>query len=101
MKKSLVAVSGIVIVAVIWTIGSWYTGKKIETEFDTFIERTNTTLKNNAPEAGINVKTENYQRGIFTSNADIIINIKENDEGKNTIVKFATKIFHGPFTINK
>jgi len=101
MKKSLVAVGVIVIVAVIWTIGSWYTGKKIEGEFDTFIERTNTTLKNNAPEAGINVKTENYQRGIFTSNADIVIDIKENSERKNTIVKFATKIFHGPFPINK
>jgi uncharacterized protein YdgA (DUF945 family) len=101
MKKSLVAVSVIAIVVIIWTIGSWYAGKKIEGEFNTFIERTNTTLKNNAPEAGINVKTENYQRGIFTSNADIIINLKENDEGKTTIVKFATKIFHGPFPINK
>lgn len=101
MKKLLVAVSVIAIVVIIWTIGSWYTGKKIEGEFNTFIDRTNTTLKNNAPEAGINVKTENYQRGIFTSNADIIINLKKSDEGKNTIVKFATKIFHGPFPINK
>ncbi|MFS1538700.1 MAG: YdgA family protein [Candidatus Phlomobacter fragariae] len=104
MKKSLVAVSVIVIVAIIWTIGSWYTGRKIEGEFDSFIERTNTTIENNAPEAGINVKTENYQRGIFTSNADIIINIKENKENneeKNSIVKFATKIFHGPFPISK
>ncbi|CAA2929608.1 DUF945 family protein [Arsenophonus endosymbiont of Bemisia tabaci] len=100
MKKSLVAVGVIVIVAVIWTIGSWYTGK-IEEEFDTFIERTNITLKNNAPEAGINIKTENYQRGIFTANADMVIGIKENSERKNTIVKFATKIFHGPFPINK
>ncbi|HGJ5877446.1 MAG TPA: YdgA family protein [Arsenophonus sp.] len=101
MKKSLVAVSVIVIVAIIWTIGSWYTGKKIEGEFDAFIEHTNTTLKNNVPAANITVKTESYHRRIFSSQADIVINIKENDKGKNTIVKFATKIFHGPLPINK
>lgn len=102
MKKLLIAaVSSMLIIVIIWIICSWYTGKKIETEFNTYIEYIDKILKNTTPEAGISIKIENYQRKIFTSNTDIVINIKKNDEEKNAIVRFATKIFHGPFPINK
>lgn len=96
MKKSLVAVGVIIAVGAVWTGASWYTGSKVESEFSRVIEKTNQALAVSLPDTGIVLKVENYQRGIFSSNADVLITSADSTDNSDAIV-IKTNIDHGPF----
>lgn len=100
MKKSLVAVGVIVAVGAVWTGVSWYTGSKVEAELNKVIGNTNDFFAANAPEAGIKFKVENFNRGVFSSQANIVITSTDSSTADESIV-FNTNIDHGPFPLSQ
>ncbi len=73
MKKSLVAVGVVVALGVIWTGGAWYTGKQLESRFADMVAQANAQLKRTAPEAGLELSYQDYQRGIFSSQLKMVV----------------------------
>ncbi|MDW5499308.1 YdgA family protein [Pseudomonas lundensis] len=105
MKKSLVAVSVIVVLGAAWTGASWYTGKLIEQRMGEVVDNANSQLKVYLPKAGVKLGYENYQRGIFSSKIRYVLRadgsvttdeapLKAGDE-----VAFIETIDHGPFPL--
>lgn len=103
MKKSLVAVSVIVVLGAAWTGASWYTGKLIEQRMGEVVDNANSQLKVYLPKAGVKLGYENYQRGVFSSQIRYVLRadgsvttddaaLKPGDE-----VAFLETIDHGPF----
>lgn len=100
MKKSLVAIGVIVAVGAVWTGASWYTGSKVEAELNKMVNNTNEFFNANAPEAGLTLKVENFQRGVFSSQANIVISSIESTSPDESIV-FSSNIEHGPFPLSQ
>lgn len=100
MKKSLVAVGVIVALGAVWTGASWYTGSKVKDELDRVILKTNDFFAVNVPESGLNFKVENYEKGVFSSKADIVITSADSASPDDSIV-FKTNIDHGPFPLSQ
>ena len=73
MKKSVVAVGVIVALGVIWTGASWYTGKQLESRLAEMMTQANSEIKRSAPEAGLELSYQNYQRGVFTSHMQVVV----------------------------
>nr|WP_306803951.1 DUF945 family protein [Providencia sp. PROV037] len=92
MKKSLVAVGVIVALGAVWTGASWYTGSKVKDELDKVILKTNDFFAVNVPESGLNFKVENYEKGVFSSTADIVITSADSVSPEDSIVFFLLKI---------
>ena len=67
MKKTLVAAGIIVALGVVWTGGAWYTGKQLESHIAEMVSQANAQLKLSAPEAGLEISYQDYQRGVFSS----------------------------------
>ncbi|MBI6550540.1 YdgA family protein [Xenorhabdus lircayensis] len=103
MKKSLVAVSVVAALGVVWTGASWYTGKQIEGRLDQFINKANTELTKAFPESGIEWQAKDFKRGIFSSDVRLILNIKGGVKNAgiqpNEEIIFKSTIDHGPFPI--
>ncbi|SQB39624.1 Bacterial protein of uncharacterised function (DUF945) [Citrobacter koseri] len=89
MKKSLVATGVIVALGVVWTGGAWYTGKKLETHLAQMVNQANEQLKRTAPEAAIELSYQNYQRGIFSSQLQLVAKPVEGKE--NPLAETRTK----------
>ncbi|EKT63245.1 YdgA family protein [Providencia burhodogranariea] len=100
MKKSLVAIGVIVAVGAVWTGASWYTGSKVEAELNKVIGNTNDFFAANAPDAGVKFKVENFNRGVFSSQANIVITSSDSSAADEAIV-FNTNIDHGPFPLSQ
>ncbi|PHM38820.1 YdgA family protein [Xenorhabdus innexi] len=98
MKKSLVAVGVIVALGAVWTGASWYTGKQVEVRMDKLVKNTNEMLTDAFPNSGLVVQVKNFQRGIFSSDANFTLSTK-NTEGSKTDdeIIFKSHIDHGPF----
>lgn len=100
MKKSLVAVSVIVALGVVWTGSSWYIGKQLEAHMAERVQQANNELNKALPEAGIVLSYENYQRGLFTSQMQLVV--KNAPESQNPVLKpdqsivFNETLSHGP-----
>lgn len=73
MKKSLVAVGVIVALGVVWTGTAWYTGKQLESRIGEMVNEANAQLKQSAPEAGLELGYQNYERGLFKSHLQLVI----------------------------
>lgn len=101
MKKTLVAAGVIVALGVVWTGAAWYTGKQFESRIDDMVKQGNAELKNSAPEAGVELAYQNYQRGIFSSQLQLVV--KPVAGGQNVWLKpgqsvvLNEKVDHGPF----
>lgn len=101
MKKSLVAAGVIVALGIVWTGGAWYTGKKLETHLSEMISEANTQLKLNSPEANIELSYQNYQRGVFSSQLQLVVKPIAGKESpwmkpdQSLVVNEA--VDHGPF----
>jgi len=67
MKKSVIAAGVIVALGVVWTGAAWYTGKQLESHLAEMVAQANSELKRTAPEAGLEVSYQDYQRGLFKS----------------------------------
>jgi len=100
MKKSLVAVGVIVALGVVWTGSSWYIGKQLEGRMAQMVQQANSELTKSLPEAGIVISYENYQRGTFDSQMQIVF--KSAPNAKNALlpegesIVFNENIIHGP-----
>lgn len=101
MKKSLVAAGVIVALGVVWTGGAWYTGKKLETHLSEMVNQANEQIKRTAPEANVELAYQNYQRGVFSSQLQLVLKPvagKENPWLKaGQSVVFNESVDHGPF----
>ena len=73
MKKSLVAAGVVVALGIVWTGGAWYTGKKLETHLAEMVTQANDQIKRYSPEAGIELSYQNYQRGVFNSQLQLVV----------------------------
>ncbi|WP_336220440.1 YdgA family protein [Citrobacter amalonaticus] len=101
MKKSLVAAGVIVALGVVWTGGAWYTGKKLETHLSEMVNQANEQIKRTAPEANVELAYQTYQRGVFSSQLQLVLKPvagKENPWLKaGQSVVFNESVDHGPF----
>ena len=101
MKKSLVAAGVIVALGVVWTGGAWYTGKKLETHLAEMVSQANAQIKLTAPEANVELAYQNYQRGVFSSQLQLVLKPvagKENPwlkDGQSVVLD--ESVDHGPF----
>jgi Uncharacterized protein conserved in bacteria len=103
MKKTLVAAGVIIALGVVWTGGSWYTGKQLESRFADMVSQANEQLKRTAPESGLVLSYQDYQRGIFSSQLKMVV--KPLDGAKSSLLKPGQSIVlnedvdHGPFPL--
>ncbi|TCW10019.1 uncharacterized protein YdgA (DUF945 family) [Raoultella sp. BIGb0138] len=103
MKKSLVAAGIIVALGVVWTGGAWYTGKQLENRLADVVQQANTQLQSSAPEAGVELAWQNYQRGLFSSHLQLVVKPvagKENSwlaAGQSLVLDEV--VDHGPFPL--
>jgi len=102
MKKSLVAVSVIVVLGAAWTGVSWYTGKQLESHISDIVNDANANIKQSYPKAGVSLSYEDYQRGIFSSSVRLVLqqaagagNAAELKAGEKIVL--LETIDHGPF----
>ncbi|MBJ3816916.1 YdgA family protein [Shimwellia pseudoproteus] len=102
MKKSLVAVGVIVALGVIWTGASWYTGKQLEGRMADMIATANRQLQQTAPDAGLALSYTHYQRGVFTSQMQLVIGPDSKATGwlkAGQQVVLDETLSHGPFPL--
>ncbi|MBB1201042.1 DUF945 domain-containing protein [Enterobacteriaceae bacterium 89] len=103
MKKSQIAVGVIVALGVVWTGGSWYTGKQLEGRIADMVTQANAQMASTAPEAGIQLAYQDYQRGVFSSHLQMVV--KPADGAKSSWLKpgqtvvLDEKVSHGPFPL--
>ena len=104
MKKTKIAVGVVVALGVIWTGGAWFTGKQIESHMDTLVQNANAQLNNIAPESRLKVSYQDYQRGLFSSRAKLVVQASSQTEDSSLLkpgqsIVFNEKIDHGPFPL--
>lgn len=105
MKKSLVAVSVIVVLGAAWAGASWYTGKLIEQRMGEMVENANSQLNTFLPKSGIKLNYENYQRGMFSSQMRYVLRADGSATTDDALLKpgdevaFIETIDHGPFPL--
>lgn len=63
----------VVALGIVWTGGARYTGKKLETHLAEMVTQANNQLKRFSPEAGIELSYQNYQRGVFNSQLQLVV----------------------------
>lgn len=103
MKKSLVAAGVIVALGVVWTGGAWYTGKQLESRLTQMVADANSQIARVAPQASVVISSQNYQRGLFSSQLELVI--KPADGRENPWLKAGQSIVlhevvdHGPFPL--
>lgn len=103
MKKSLVAVSVMMVLGAAWTGASWYTGKLIEQQMGEVVDNANNQLKVYLPKGGVKLGYENHQRGIFRSKIRYVLRADGSIANDNAALKtgdevaFLETIDHGPF----
>lgn len=103
MKKSLVAAGIIVALGVVWTGGAWYTGKQLEGRIAGMVTQANAQLQRTAPEAGVTLSYQQYQRGVFSSHLQLVLKPTEGAKssqlqpGHSVVLEEA--VSHGPFPL--
>lgn len=97
-KAAIVIVGGL---AIAYTAASWYTGTKTEETLSDNIAIANAYLQEefagNKDNVVVQVKTLNYQRGIFSSKADYVIELQTDDE--HLSFPYTSEIYHGPWPV--
>ncbi len=102
MKKTNVAVGVIIALGVIWTGAAWFTGKQLESHMDELVQNANTQLNALAPNSRLKLSYQDYQRGVFSSTAKLVLQANSQTED-NAFLKpgqsivFNETIDHGPF----
>ena len=103
MKKTRVAAGVIVALGVIWTAGSWYTGKQLESRIAEMVAQANAQLKLTAPEAGLELSYQDYQRGVFSSQLKMVVKPLAGAENSwlkpGQSVLLDENVSHGPFPL--
>ena len=96
MKKTQIAVVTALVIGFGWIGASWYTGKKIEAQLQQSLSATNQTLSHLYPGVNLVLDKANYQRGIFSSAANVALYIANTDSSP---LVFHATISHGPFPL--
>lgn len=103
MKKTLVAAGIIVALGVVWTTGAWYTGKQLEGRLAQMVSEANAQIKRNAPQANLELTTQDYQRGVFSSQFTVQVKNVAGSESpwlkQGQSVVLHEKVDHGPFPL--
>ncbi len=102
MKKTNVAVGVIIALGVIWTGAAWLTGKQLESHMDELAQNANTQFNAWAPNNRLNVSYQDYQRGVFSSKAKLVLQASSQTENNSLLkqgqsIVFNETIDHGPF----
>ncbi|HCW46751.1 YdgA family protein [Mixta calida] len=103
MKKTKIAVGVVIALGVIWTGAAWITGKQIESHMDQIVQNANAQLAQIAPDSRLKVSYQNYQRGIFTSRTQLVVQASSQTED-NALLKPGQSVVlnetidHGPFS---
>ncbi|MDF7658003.1 YdgA family protein [Erwiniaceae bacterium L1_54_6] len=106
MKKTKVAVGVIVALGVIWTGAAWFTGKQLESHIDQMVQNANARLNAYAPNSRLTLSYQDYQRGLFSSKARLVLQASSQTED-NPLLKpgqsivLNTVIDHGPFPFSQ
>ena len=58
---------------VVWTGGAWFTGKQLEGRIADMVQQANAQLRSSAPEAGLELSYQDYQRGLFSSHLQLVV----------------------------
>jgi uncharacterized protein YdgA (DUF945 family) len=102
MNKSKIAVGVIVALGVVWTGAAWFTGKQLENHRDELVQQANAQLNQIAPLSRLKVSYQDYQRGVFSSQAQVVIQASSQTEdnaflrpGQSIVLN--ENIDHGPF----
>ncbi len=102
MNKTKIAAGVIIALGVIWTGTAWFTGKKLEKNMDQLVQNANAQMNAFAPDSRLKLSYQDYQRGLFSSSARLVLQSNSQTED-NAIIKpgqsiiFNEKIDHGPF----
>lgn len=104
MKKSLIAVSVIVVLGAAWTGAAWYTGKQFEQRIDEIVAQANGQIASQYPQAGVRLVYQDYQRHLFSSRARFVLQADPAAKGETALkpgeeVAFNETIDHGPFPL--
>lgn len=101
MKKSLVAIGVVVALGVVWTGASWYTGKQLEQRIAQAVADANAQIKQNAPQAGLVLSYQDYQRGLFSSQLKLALKPEAGAQKSwlpaGSTILLDEKVDHGPF----
>ncbi|WP_158781354.1 YdgA family protein [Pantoea sp. BAV 3049] len=102
MKKTKIAVGVVVALGVIWTGAAWFTGKQLEKNMDQLVQNANAQMNNMAPESRLQLSYQDFQRGVFSSTARVVLQSSSQTEDNSLIkpgqsIVFDEKIDHGPF----
>lgn len=103
MKKTVIATGVVIALGVIWTGASWYTGKQLENRMEEMLAQANSEIKRTAPESGVELSYQDYQRGVFTSHVQLVVKPVAGTENPwlkpgQTIV-LDEVVDHGPFPL--
>lgn len=103
MKKSVIAVGVVVALGVVWTGASWFTGKQLEGRLAEMVAQANSEIKRTAPDAGLELSYQNYQRGVFKSHMQLVVKPAAGTvngwlkEGHSVVLDEV--VDHGPFPL--
>ena len=92
----------VIALGVIWTGAARITGKQIESHMDQIVQNANAQLAQIAPDSRLKVSYQNYQRGIFTSRTQLVVQASSQTED-NALLKPGQSVVlnetidHGPF----
>ncbi len=103
MKKSLMVTGSLMILGIVWTGISWYSGKLIEQHLESLTVSVNTHIKQEWPAGGITLTLQDYQRGIFSSSARYLLRAEGHALSQNLLPSdeliISQTISHGPFPL--
>ncbi|VTO27914.1 GTP-binding protein YdgA [Klebsiella pneumoniae] len=61
------------VLGVVWTGGAWFTGKQLEGRIADMVQQANAQLRSSAPESGLELSYQDYQRGLFSSHLQLVV----------------------------
>lgn len=103
-KRNKIIASVIIVLGIAWMGAAWMTGKQIENLMDEHIKRTNNSLDDFLLGSRLKLSYQNYQRGLFSSRVDVIMQARSQTED-NAFLKPGQRIIltetihHGPFPL--
>lgn len=101
MKKTLVAAGVIVALGVVWTGAAWFTGKQFESRLAEMVAKSNADLKRTSPESGLELAYQNYHRGVFSSQLELVVKPIQGAQSSwlkpGQTVVLNEDVDHGPF----
>ncbi|KNC92577.1 YdgA family protein [Trabulsiella odontotermitis] len=103
MKKKVIAAGVIAALGVAWAGSTWYTGRQLEIRIKKMLTEANAETERSPYTTGLELVQQNYQRGVFTSQFDLVVKPVDGvaqiwlKSGQTIVIK--ESIDHGPFPL--